>query len=170
VTRMREYIECIRTMWTSTPTCPVHYAGEFFHVQDYARFMPAPYAHIPIYLAAVQTRMLQLAGSHADGWISGPLNTRRYLTEVALPNLQKGLATASRAPTDLERCVIKPCVVHHDAPYARALGRSAVALYATLPYYDIVLEPMGFGKATWAIRAAMQRQDIPGMLNAVTEE
>jgi alkanesulfonate monooxygenase SsuD/methylene tetrahydromethanopterin reductase-like flavin-dependent oxidoreductase (luciferase family) len=50
------------------------------------------------------------------------------------------------------------------------LGRSAVALYATLPYYDIVLEPMGFGEATRAIRAAMQRQDIPGMLNAVTEE
>jgi alkanesulfonate monooxygenase SsuD/methylene tetrahydromethanopterin reductase-like flavin-dependent oxidoreductase (luciferase family) len=29
---------------------------------------------------------------------------------------------------------------------------------------------MGFTEATQAIRAAMQRQDIPGMLNAVTEE
>lgn len=170
VTRMREYLECLRAMWTASPTHPVSYQGEFFHVQDYRRFMPVPYAHIPIYLAAVQTRMLQLAGSHADGWISGPLNTRRYLTEVALPNLQKGLAAAGRASTDLERCVIKPCVVHHDATYARALGRSAVALYATLPYYDIVLEPMGFGEATRAIRAAMQRQDMPGMLQAVTEE
>ena len=26
VTRMREYIECIRTMWTSTPAHPVRYA------------------------------------------------------------------------------------------------------------------------------------------------
>jgi 5,10-methylenetetrahydromethanopterin reductase len=170
VTRMREYIECIRAMWTASPTHPVSYQGEFFHVQDYRRFMPAPYARIPIYLAAVQARMLQLAGSHADGWMSGPLNTRRYLTEVALPNLQKGRAVAGRAPHDVERCLLKPCVVHQDTAYARALGRSAVALYATLPYYDIVLEPMGFGEATRAIRAAMQRQDIPGMLNAVTEE
>ena len=111
-----------------------------------------------------------MAGSHADGWISGPLTTRRYLTEVALPSLQKGLAAAGRAPHAVERCVIKPCVVHQDTAYARHLGRSAVALYATLPYYDVVLEPMGFGEATRAIRAAMQRQDLPGMLNAVTEE
>jgi alkanesulfonate monooxygenase SsuD/methylene tetrahydromethanopterin reductase-like flavin-dependent oxidoreductase (luciferase family) len=167
---MREYIECIRAMWTSTPTRPVHYAGEFFHVQDYVRFMPAPYAQIPIYVAAVQSRMLQLAGSHADGWISGPLNTLKYLTEVAHPNLQKGMAAAGRAATGFERCVMKPCVIHQDAKYARALARHAIALYATLPYYDIVLQPMGFTEATQAIRAAMQRQDIPGMLNAVTEE
>jgi len=50
------------------------------------------------------------------------------------------------------------------------LARHAIALYATLPYYDIVLQPMGFTEATLAIRAAMHRQDIPGMLNAVTEE
>jgi probable F420-dependent oxidoreductase len=170
VTRMREYIECIRTMWTSTPTRPVHYAGEFFHVQDYVRFMPAPYAQIPIYLAAVQSRMLQLAGSHADGWISGPLTTLKYLTEVAHPNLQKGMAAAGRAAAGFERCVMKPCVVHQDAKYARTLARHAIALYATLPYYDIVLQPMGFTEATQAIRAARQRQDIPGMLNAVTDE
>jgi len=157
-------------MWTSTPTRPVHYTGEFFHVQDYARFMPAPYAQVPIYLAAVQSRMLQLAGSHADGWISGPLNTLKYLTEVAQPNLQKGMAAAGRTATGFERCVMKPCVIHQDAKYARRLARNAIALYATLPYYDIVLQPMGFTEATQAIRAAMQRQDIPGMLNAVTEE
>jgi alkanesulfonate monooxygenase SsuD/methylene tetrahydromethanopterin reductase-like flavin-dependent oxidoreductase (luciferase family) len=167
---MREYIECIRTMWTSTPLHPVLYAGEFFHVQDYVRFMPAPCAQIPIYLAAVQSRMLQLAGSHADGWISGPLNTRKYLTDVAHPNLQKGMAAAGRTATGFERCVIKLCVVHPDAKYARALVRHTIALLATLPYYDIVLQPMGFTAATQAIRAAMQRQDIPGMLNAVTEE
>jgi alkanesulfonate monooxygenase SsuD/methylene tetrahydromethanopterin reductase-like flavin-dependent oxidoreductase (luciferase family) len=42
--------------------------------------------------------------------------------------------------------------------------------YSWKAYYDIVLEPMGFGEATGAIRATMERQDIPGMLNAVTEE
>jgi alkanesulfonate monooxygenase SsuD/methylene tetrahydromethanopterin reductase-like flavin-dependent oxidoreductase (luciferase family) len=148
----------------------VHYTGEFFHVQDYLRFIPAPYAQIPIYLAAVQSRMLQLAGSHADGWISGPLTTLKYVTEVVHPNVQKGMAAAGRSSAGFERCVVKPCVVHQDAKYARALARNAIALYATLPYYYIVLNPMGFTDATQAIRAAMQRQDIPGMLSAVTEE
>lgn len=170
VARMREYIECIRTMWTGTPTHPVDYIGAFFQVRGYARFMPAPYAQVPIYLAAVQSRMLQLAGSHAQGWISGPLNTPQYMTEVVHPNLKKGMAAAGRATTAVERCIIRPCVVHRDAKYARALARNAVAFYATLPYYDIVLNPMGFAAATQAIRAAFARQDIPGMLSAVTED
>jgi hypothetical protein len=90
--------------------------------------------------------------------------------EVAHPNLPKGMAAEGRAATGFERCVMKPWVVHQDAKYARALAWNAIALYATPPYYDTVLQPMGFTEATQAIRAAMQRQDIPGMLNAVTEE
>lgn len=170
VARMREYIECIRTMWTGSPTHPVDYSGEFFQVRGYARFMPAPFPQVPIYLAAVNARMLQLAGSHAQGWISGPLNTTKYMTSVVLPNLQKGTAAAGRAATEVERCVMKPCVVHQDAKYARAIARNAVAFYAVLPYYDIVLTPMGFEAPTRAIRAAFERGDIPGMLSSVTEE
>src|SRR5262249_746512 len=58
---------------------------------------------------------------------------------------------------------------HRDAHTARALARHAIAFYATLAYYDIVLTPMGFTEAALAIRAAMSRHDIPGMINAVTD-
>jgi len=170
VTRMREYIECIRTMWTGTPVHPVSYTGELYRVRDYRRFMPAPAAPPPIYLAAVQSRMLQLAGSHTEGWISGPLNSIQYLTTVAQPNLLQGLAKAERPASEFERCVMKPCVVHQDARYARAVARNAVAVYSTLPYYDIVLDPLGFAPAAQAIRAAAGRGDVAGMLDAVTEE
>ena len=171
VARMREYLECIRAMWTSTPAHPVSYAGEFYRVRDYRRFMPAPAAPPPVYLAAVGPRMLRLAGARADGWISGPLNTTEYMTTVVQPNLDKGRTAAGRAATGFERCVIKPCVVHEDAEHARDLARNAVALYAgALSYYDVVLDPMGFAPATQAIRAALQRGDVPGMLDAVTEE
>jgi len=170
IARMREYIECIRTMWTGTPVNPVSYTGEFYRVREYRRFMPAPAAPPPIYLAAVQARMLQLTGSHTDGWISGPLNSVHYLTTVAQPNLLKGMAAAGRPPTAVERCVMKPCVVHQDAAYARAVAGNAIALYCTLPYYDIVLDPLGFTAAVQAIRAAAQRGDVVGMLDAVTDE
>jgi probable F420-dependent oxidoreductase len=170
VTRMREYIECVRTMWTGSPINPVSYAGEFYRVREYRRFMPAPADPPPIYLAAVQSRMLQLAGSHTDGWVSGPLSTTRYLTTIAQPNLLKGMAAAGRPAAAFERCVMKPCVVHQDARYARALARNAIAVYSTLPYYDVVLDPMGFTPATQAIRAAAQRGDVTAMLDAVTDE
>src|SRR5215470_6330071 len=44
VARMREYIECLRTLWTATTTQPVSYCGEFLQVTDYLRLIPAPYA------------------------------------------------------------------------------------------------------------------------------
>jgi probable F420-dependent oxidoreductase len=170
VARMREYIECLRTLWTATTTQPVSYTGEFLQVKDYVRFIPAAYDRVPIYLAGVNRRMIQLAGSHADGLILGPLNTPKYLREVVHPNLQRGLDSAGRGRHDVEVCTIKICAVHHDARTARALARHAVAFYATLAYYDIVLTPMGFTEAALAIRAAMGRNDIPGMINAVTDE
>jgi len=170
VARMREYIECLRTLWTATTTQPVSYRGEFIQVTDYVRFIPAPYDRVPIYLAGVNRQMIQLAGSHADGLILGPLNTPTYITEVVHPNLQRGLQRAGRVRQDVELCTIKICAVHQDARAARALARHAVAFYATLAYYDIVLAPLGFTEAALAIRSAMSRHDIPGMLNAVTEE
>ena len=169
-TRMREYIECIRTIWSAAPTRPVNYDGEFFNVKNYLRFMPATYDRVPIYLAGVNPRMVQLAGSHADGLISAPLNTHKYLTEVALPNLKKGMDAAGRTQNEVEVCLIKICAVNRDAKQARDLGRHAVAFFSTLPYYDIVLDPMGFAEEKLAIREAMNRGDIPGMLNAVTDE
>jgi len=170
VARMREYIECVRTMWTGTPISPVSYSGEFYRVREYRRFMPAPAEPPPIYLAAVQSRMLQLAGSHTDGWISGPMNSIPYVTTVAQPSLLKGMAAAGRSPDTFERCVMKPCVVHHDATQARRLARNAIAVYGTLPYYDVVFDPLGFAPAVQEIRAAAQRGDVVGMLDAVTDE
>ena len=170
VARMREYIECLRTLWTATTTQPVSYHGEFIQVKDYLRFIPAPYAQVPIYLAGVNRRMIQLAGSHADGLILGPLNTPKYIAEVVHPNLQQGLQRAGRMRQDVELCTIKICAVNNDARTARALARHAVAFYATLAYYDIVLTPMGFTEAALAIRSAMSHNDIPGMINAVTDE
>ena len=170
VTRMREYVECVRTLWTSSPTKPVSYAGEFFTVKNYRRFIPPTYESIPIYLAAVLPSMLRLAGSHGDGVIVNTLNTPKYLTEVVHPNLKKGMAAGGRSPEHYEICAIKPCSVNKDRKQARRFGRHLIAFYATLSYFDVVLDPMGFTEPKLKIRAAMQRGDIAGMLDAVTDD
>ena len=170
VARMREYIECLRTLWTATTTQPVSYRGEFLQVKDYLRLIPAAYDQVPIYLGGVNRLMIQLAGSHADGLILGGLNTPKYITEVVHPHLQRGLQRAGRVRHDVELCMLKICAVNTDARAARALARHTVAFSATLGHYDIVLDPMGFTDAARAIRAVLHRNDIPGMLSAVTDE
>jgi alkanesulfonate monooxygenase SsuD/methylene tetrahydromethanopterin reductase-like flavin-dependent oxidoreductase (luciferase family) len=115
VARMREYIECLRTLWTATTTQPVSYHGEFIQVTDYVRFIPAAYDRVPIYLGGVNRLMIQLAGSHADGLILGGINTPKYITEVVHPNLHRGLQRAGRSRHDVELCMLKICAVNTDA-------------------------------------------------------
>lgn len=171
IRRMRELIECLRVMWTSSPTKSVSYEGEVFQVKNYRRFIPPPYESIPIYLAAVLPPMLQLAGSHADGVIINTLNTPRYFKDVVHPNLKKGAARAGRSlDSNYEICAIKPCAVNKDRKQARELGKHVIAFYATLPYFDAVLDPAGFYEPKMKIREAMQRNDIRGMLDNVTED
>ena len=132
--------------------------------------MAATYQRVPIYLAAVLPQMIRLAGSHGDGIIVNVLNTPRYFTETIHPNLKKGLSAAGRSVDDFELCAVKCCSVNKDRKRARSLARNAVCFYATIPYFDAVLDPAGFTEPKMAIRAAMSRGDVPAMLDAVTDD
>ena len=168
--RMREYVEAIRLMWTASPTNPIDYDGEYIKVRDYRRIMAPPYPPLPIYLAAVQPGMLQLSGAIADGLIANLLNTPQYFTDIVHPNVKKGLAKAGRQLGDIELCSLKVCSVDKDRERARRRARPPIAFYSNLPYFDQVLDPAGFTKEKLAIRAAMAENDVPKMLDLVTED
>jgi probable F420-dependent oxidoreductase len=170
VARMRDYVACIRAMWRSNPTTPVSYEGEELSVCGYRRFIPAPFPTLPIFLAAVQPNMLKLAGEVADGLLGNLLNTTRYIETVVHPNLKQGMAKAGRAWGDFELATLKVCAVDRDRKAARDLARHTIAFYATLPYFDVVLDPAGFGAEKERIRAAFARDDVAAMLNAVSED
>lgn len=170
VTRMRDYVNCIRTMWTGSVENPVSYAGEMVSVTDYTRFIPAPYPSVPIYLAAVRENMLQLAGEIGDGVLANLLNTTEYFENIAHPNLAKGLAKAGRSPDDFEVATLKVCAVHKDRKFARAMARHTIAFYSTLPYFDTVLDPAGFTEQKDRIRGLFLEGDVKGMLNSVSDD
>ncbi len=170
VARMRDYIACIRTMWTGSLNDPVDYDGKIIRVRGYHRFIPAPFPEVPIYLAAVQPNMLQLCGEVANGLIANTLNTPQYFKEIARPNVQRGLARAGRDEEAFEYTTLKICAVDSDAAAARRLARHAIAFYATLPYFDIVLDPLGFGDAKEKIRGAFAAADVETMIDSVTDD
>ena len=169
-TRMREYIECLRTMWQGSLTEPADYQGEIIRVSGYHRFIPAPFPSVPIYLAAVQPGMLQLCGEVADGLIANTLNSVQYFKDVVRPNIQKGLARGGKTEQDFEYTTLKVCAVDNDASVARRLARHAIAFYATLPYFDLILDPLGFSEPKEKIRAAFSSGDVETMIDSVTEE
>jgi probable F420-dependent oxidoreductase len=168
VAQMREYIECIRAIFSATPSNPVSFSGTYYKVTDYVPFLTAPITDIPIYLAGVNRLMIQLAGSHTDGLILGPLNSVPYLKDTVRPNLQKGLA--KRRNGSCELCLTRLCAVDRDPAHARHLIRHAIAFYSVLPYYDIVLSPLGFSGQAAGIRAAFGQGDYQAMVDAVTDD
>ena len=170
VARMREYVACIRKMWTASPTQAIDHDGTFVRVRGYRRFIPAPYSSVPIYLAAVQARMLELAGEVGDGLLANTLNTPAYFRDVVRPHVAAGMARAGRSDSPFEIATLKACAVHEDRARARALAKRAIAFYATLSYFDIVLDPAGFTEQKERIRAAHAQNDLLAMLDAVTDD
>ena len=170
VARMRDYVQCIRKMWTGSIAKPIDFDGEIIKVKGYHRFIPAAYPSVPIYLAAVQTNMLQLTGEIADGLLANLLNTTKYFEEVVHPNIKAGMRKSGRDGKGFEFATLKVCAVDKDHKRARDHARHTIAFYSTLPYFDIVLDPAGFTGPKQKIRAAFAKGDIPAMLREVTED
>ncbi|HXU95092.1 MAG TPA: LLM class flavin-dependent oxidoreductase, partial [Candidatus Nitrosotalea sp.] len=66
VKRMREYVEIIRLI-LSEKKC--NYDGEFFHLKNFNLLISKPRKEIPIYIAAINDKMIELTWEIADGAI-----------------------------------------------------------------------------------------------------
>lgn len=154
VAKMRETIEAVRAFWRCWQTGePLDYAGEFFKLMLMTPFFnpgPIDFPPPPIYIAAVNEQMLRLAGSHCDGVHIHALHTVRYLREVALPEIETGLARAGRSRTDfaVNTAVFAiPTDTPEEAHAAEAHVRQQLSFYMSTPAYRAVLELHGWGSA-----------------------
>jgi len=66
VQRMREYVEIIRLIMLGNK---VNYNGKIFHLKNFTLLVKPPRKEIPIYLAAINQKMVELAWEMADGVI-----------------------------------------------------------------------------------------------------
>ena len=66
VQRMKEYVEIIRLALTGKK---INYNGEIFSLKDFSLLIKPPRKEIPIYLAAINQKMLELTWNIADGVI-----------------------------------------------------------------------------------------------------
>ena len=66
VQRMREYVEIIRLIISGNK---VNYNGKLFHIKNFTLLIKPPRKKIPIYLAAINQKMVELTWDIADGVI-----------------------------------------------------------------------------------------------------
>src|SRR5262249_22624216 len=137
--------------WRTWETgAPLAYEGEHYRFTLMTpEFSPPPSGlpPVPVYIAAVRPAMIRLAGRVCDGVRLHGFCTRRYLTEVALPSLEAGLARAGRDRRHFEVCGGGFVATGRDeAEVARAVEtiRYRIAFYGSTRTYLPVLSLHGW--------------------------
>jgi probable F420-dependent oxidoreductase len=159
VRRMREYILALHAIWDCWQNgTKLNFDGEFYtHRLMTPMFTPEPQPHgtPAIFLAAVGERMTEMCGEAADGLLAHAFTTRRYLDEVTIPTLQRGLERSGRTREDFAVACPVFVVTGADedsmATSARAT-RKQIAFYASTPAYRPVLELHGWGELQTELR------------------
>ncbi|MEW5808807.1 MAG: TIGR03617 family F420-dependent LLM class oxidoreductase [Actinomycetota bacterium] len=147
VERMRDLIGALRAIFETWRTGErLAYRGEFYrHTLMTPTFSPpADFAPIPIYVGALGPRLTRMVAETADGLLVMPFGSKRFLTEVTLPNVEAGLAAAGRRREDL---AIVPEIIVSDAESdpGHASARRLLAFYGSTPAYRPVLDTHGWG-------------------------
>jgi probable F420-dependent oxidoreductase len=150
--RMREYILAMRDIWSCwNEGTALNFRGEFYrHTLMSPFFNPGPNPHgaPKVYLAAVGELMTEVAGEVADGLLVHPFSTERYIREVTLPALERGLAKSGRDAKDFPISFSGLVATGDtDEQFADATKRvrGQIAFYGSTPAYRGVLELHGWG-------------------------
>jgi probable F420-dependent oxidoreductase len=109
---------------------------------------PNPYGAPKVFLAAVGELMTEVGGEVADGVIIHGFTTERYVKEVTIPAIERGLAKAGRSRADFE--ISGPLFVvtggnEEELAAAKQAVQQQIAFYGSTPAYRGVLELHGWG-------------------------
>jgi alkanesulfonate monooxygenase SsuD/methylene tetrahydromethanopterin reductase-like flavin-dependent oxidoreductase (luciferase family) len=148
--RLRDTIAIVRALVRDGA---VSHRGEVVTIERFDLWFPPHRPDIPIYVAALFPRMLEIAGELAQGvlltWPT-PSAIARAVEHIAL-----GARRAGRDATAVDVASLIPCAVAGTAAAARDALRPAVGLYAGFfPRYNRLLAEAGFGDAVRAIKEA----------------
>ena len=150
--RMRELILAMRAIWDCWQNgTKLDFRGDFYNHTLMTPFFnpgPNPFGPPKVFLAAVGDKMTEVAGEVCDGLLMHAFTTERYLREVTLPAVERGLAKAGRSRDDFE--VSYPSFVvtgdTEEAIEKATVGtRQQIAFYGSTPAYRPVLELHGWG-------------------------
>ena len=150
--RMREFILAMRAIWACWQEgAPLQFEGEYYTHKLMTPFFnpgPHPYGVPKVFLAAVGERMTKVCGEVADGMLAHGFTTERYLREVTMPALDKGLHNGGRSREDFEiSCPVFIVTGSTDEQRESAAAgtRRQIAFYGSTPAYRGVLELHGWG-------------------------
>ena len=177
VARMREFIAALDAIWSCwNDGTELRFEGEYYrHTLMTPMFVPEaqPYGTPRVFLAAVGEAMTELCGEVADGMHTHAFTTPRYIAEVSLPALQRGIEKAGRTRADVEICcpafVVTGTTEEEMAASATAMRRQ-ISFYGSTPAYKGVLDVHGWGDLQPELRTLSMRGEWEAMGGLITDD
>ena len=170
VSRTREYIEIVRMALGGGR---VNYDGRFYQLKRFRMGVAPVQERIPIYVASLGQRNLELTGELADGWL--PIWTHsEKLPEIKEP-LLAALTSAGRQPGEMTTAPqILSCASDDEETVANAIrqARAHMAFYIGgmgRYYYDLFCR-YGYQAEGDAVRRAWAEGDRGAAAEAITDE
>jgi len=164
--RLRDTIAIVRALVRDGV---VSHRGETVTIERFDLWFAPLRPAIPIYVAALFPRLLELAGELAEGalltWPT-PRTIARAVEHVAI-----GARRAGREAGTVDVASLIPCAVADSVAAAREAMRPAVGLYAGFfPRYNRLLAEAGFEEAVRAIKDAFDRGGREAAAKVVPDE
>ncbi|QUQ67299.1 LLM class flavin-dependent oxidoreductase [Kutzneria sp. CA-103260] len=180
LSRMRETVRIIRSAFAGEK---ISFSGRHFTVPTTGegirpmRLSMPPNPDIPIYLATLSPKMLELTGEIADGWLGTsfvPEGSAAYFT-----HLDAGLARSGRTRRDLDVCQGAEVSFAEDEDALRAMvaGRKKELAFslggmgsASTNFYNNAYSRQGWAEVAAEVRERWQAGDRDGAAALVTDD
>ncbi|HEX6548094.1 MAG TPA: LLM class F420-dependent oxidoreductase [Candidatus Dormibacteraeota bacterium] len=173
ITRTRETIDIVRRVLRRER---LEYEGDVFHLHAGFKLITHPVRErIPIYLATLTPKGVELAAEVADGWLPVFFSPRHYAS-VIKPELEAGAAKGGRPLSELSVCVFQPVIVTDDPKAGREVARPHLALYIggmgsrEKNYYNQVFRRYGFEEEALRIQDLYLERRRDEAMAAITDE
>ena len=163
VQRLRECVDIVRGILKDSD---VNYHGEIYDIDRFDLWFEPLRKEIPIYVAAVFPKMLEICGEISQGAILTWCTLDH--AELAAWHVGIGARNAGHVPGDVEVASLLPCAVSDNRESARDLMRQPIASYAgRFPRYRKLMVDAGFPDEIEKVRVAWQAGNIQESLNLV---
>ena len=171
--RMREYVLALKAIWHTWATGErLNFQGEHYNFTLMTpNFTPPPIDNpdIPVYVSAVGPVMSRVAGEICDGLRLHGFLTTKYLTDVILPNVEKGLASSGRTLKDFDLVGGGFIAIgDSDAEIRKAKQQVAtqISFYGSTRTYQGVFDVHGWSDMS----ATLHEMSLRGEWGAMAEE
>jgi probable F420-dependent oxidoreductase len=175
--RMREFIAALHAIWADWKDgAKLRFEGEFYtHKIMTPMFTPEPqpYPLPKIFLAAVGEAMTELCGEVADGHLGHPMVSKRYLDEVTMPALLRGMQRSGRDRADFEvsaEVMVATGANDDELVTAMAAARKQIAFYGSTPAYRKVLDVHGWGDLHTELNRLSKEGEWDAMASLIDDE